>query len=126
MINHNVEETVEHMEKVGSHFLTALFLLLFNQGMLAKICFSSSFSSTGSSAAEGNRHEGNHGDESGDIISCHISLGPWHTYPSHLGQRAHEAMMFVAKCGVVPLFPKWYKHGDICRQDVRIKAVTMS
>lgn len=108
----------EHMEKAEGHFLTALFLLLFNHGMLAKICFSSSFSSTGSPAAEGNRHGGNHGDEGGDIISCYMSLGPWHTYPSHLGQRSHGAMMFVAKCGVVPLFPKRYRYFDICRQDL--------
>lgn len=62
-------ETVKTIEGVKGHFLTALFLLLFNQGMLEKNCFSTSVSSTGSSGAEGSRNVGNHRDEGVVVIS---------------------------------------------------------
>lgn len=70
----HIDISMETIEEVKGHFLTALFLLLFNQGMLAKICFSSSVSSTGSSAAEGNRNVGNHRDEGVVILSSLVLL----------------------------------------------------
>lgn len=93
--------------------------------MLAKIRFSSSFSSTGSSAAEGTRHKVTMEMRVWiKYLAIYLLPRPWHTYPSHLGQRLHGATMFGANCGVVLLFPKKYKRGDICRWDIKSKRIS--
>ncbi len=93
--------------------------------MLAKIRFSSSFSSTGSSAAEGNRHEVTMEMRVWiKYLAIYLLLRPWHTYPSHQGQRSHGATMFGANCGLVLLFPKRYKRGDICRWAIKSKRMS--
>ncbi len=118
-------EVALQLKQGWESFLTALFLLLFSQGMLAKIRFSSSFSSTGSSAAEGNRHEVTMEMRVWiKYLAINLLLRPWHTYPSHLGQRSHGATMFGANCGVVLLFPKRYKRCDICRRAIKSKRMS--
>lgn len=113
------------MNQGWESFLTALFLLLFSQGMLAKIRFSSSFSLTGSSAAEGIRHNVTMEMRVWiKYLAIYLLPRPWHTYPSHLGQRSHGATMFGVNCGVVLLFPKRYKRGDICRWAIKSKRMS--